>query len=105
MYRIGYRRRRERIDAATAARRAAQHNQLTCSCFAVSAAHDARRFDCRLSLLVAATTTTRCARGDTMPRPSPPRVGADFVIDRFFMKLFKTNNTNTVRFYQIQFGC
>jgi len=29
----------------------------------------------------------------------------DFVIDRFFMKLFKTNNINTVRFCQIQFGC
>ena len=28
----------------------------------------------------------------------------DFVIDRFFMKLFKTNNINTVRFCQIQFG-
>jgi len=26
------------------------------------------------------------------------------VIDRFFMKLFKTNNINTIRFYQIQFG-
>jgi len=29
----------------------------------------------------------------------------DFVIDRFFMKLFKTNNIDTVRFCQIQFGC
>jgi len=29
----------------------------------------------------------------------------DFVIDRFFMKLFKTNNINTVRLCQIQFGC
>ena len=28
----------------------------------------------------------------------------DFVIDRFFMRLFKTNNINTVRFCQIQFG-
>ena len=27
----------------------------------------------------------------------------DYVIDRFFMKLFKT--INTVRFCQIQFGC
>ena len=29
----------------------------------------------------------------------------DFVIDRFFMKLFKTNNINTVRLCEIQFGC
>ena len=28
----------------------------------------------------------------------------NIVTDRFFMKLFKTNNINTVRFYQIQFG-
>ena len=28
----------------------------------------------------------------------------DLVIDRFFMKLFKTNNINTVKFCQIQFG-
>jgi len=27
----------------------------------------------------------------------------DFVTDTFFMKLFKTNNINTVRFYQVQF--
>ena len=29
----------------------------------------------------------------------------DFVIDRFFVKLFKTNNIDTVRFCQTQFGC
>ena len=29
----------------------------------------------------------------------------DFAIDRFFMKLFKTNNINTARFCQIQFEC
>ena len=29
----------------------------------------------------------------------------DFVSDRFFLKLLKTNNVNTVRFCQIQFGC
>jgi len=28
----------------------------------------------------------------------------DFVIDRFFMKLLKTNNINTVRLCQTQFG-
>ena len=28
----------------------------------------------------------------------------DFVIDRFFVKLFKTNNIDTVRFCQTQFG-
>ena len=29
---------------------------------------------------------------------------SDFVFDRFFMKLFKTNNINTLRLCQTQFG-
>jgi len=28
----------------------------------------------------------------------------DFVVNRFFMKLFRTNNIETVEFYQDQFG-